>query len=120
MAIAEFAKMDKGKTADFVVISTEATQNECREYRHMVFFVDVTARRRPFSVSNFDVPEAERRFLLAAAVASAPTATQRDRSRRSTTSGSMFVSYFNAGVEQSTSATRTAQRDWLLHSGDHR
>lgn len=96
MAIPEFSKMEKGKTADFVVIVTEATQNECREYRHMVFFVDVTDQTRPFSVSNFDVPEASGNFCARGgrfgAHASNESFTPIYYKRI------VFVSYFNAGV----------------------
>jgi hypothetical protein len=96
MTIPEFARMEKGKTADFVVISTEATQNECREYRHMVFFVDVTAEARPFSVSNFDVAEAGGDFCSQGgrfgAHASNESFTPIYYKRI------VFISYFNAGV----------------------
>ena len=96
MTIPEFSKMEKGKTADFVVIVTEATQNECREYRHMVFFVDVTDQTRPFSVSNFDVPEASGNFCARGgrfgAHASNESFTPIYYKRI------VFVSYFNAGV----------------------
>ena len=60
--IPDFARNEKGRRADFVVVVNEATQNECREYRQMVFFVDVTDEKRPFSVSNFQVPEASGDF----------------------------------------------------------
>jgi hypothetical protein len=96
MTIPEFAKMEKGKTADFVVIVTEATQNECREYRHMVFFADVTNETRPFSVSNFDVPESSGQFCARGgrfgAHASNESFTPIYYKRI------VFVSYFNAGV----------------------
>jgi hypothetical protein len=96
MTIPEFAKMEKGKTADFVVIVTESTQNECREYRHPVFFVDVTDERRPFSVSNFDVTEASGDFCARGgrfgAHASHESFTPIYYKRM------IFVTYFNAGV----------------------
>ena len=96
MVIPEFSKMEKGKTADFVVIVTEATQNECREYRHMVFFADVTDETRPFSVSNFDVPEANGDFCARGGRFGAHS------SNESFTpiyyKRIIFVTYFNAGV----------------------
>ena len=96
MTISEFSKMEKGKTADFVVIATEATQNECREYRHMVFFVDITNESKPLSVSNFDVPEASGNFCSQGgrfgAHASNESFTPIYYKRM------IFVSYFNAGV----------------------
>jgi hypothetical protein len=96
MTIPEFTKMEKGKTADFVVIATEATQNECREYRHMVFFADITDEKHPFSIGNFDVPEAVGDFC-----------TRGGRFGAHATNESftpiyykqmIFVTYFNAGV----------------------
>jgi len=35
--IPEFAKNQRGQTADFVVVVNESTQHECREHRQMVF-----------------------------------------------------------------------------------
>jgi hypothetical protein len=96
MPMPEFAKMEKGKSADFVVIATEATQNECREYRHMVFFVDISDEKRPMSVANFDVPEASGDFC-----------SRGGRFGSHATNESftpiyykrmIFVTYFNAGV----------------------
>jgi hypothetical protein len=96
MTISEFSKMEKGKTADFVVIVTESTQNECREHRHMVFFVDITDESKPLSVSNFDVPEAGGDFCSRGgrfgAHASNESFTPIYYKRM------IFVSYFNAGV----------------------
>lgn len=96
MTMPEFTKMGKGKTADFVVISTEATQNECREYRHMVFFADISDETRPFSVSNFDVAEASGDFCARGgrfgAHASNESFTPIYYKRL------IFVTYFNAGV----------------------
>ena len=96
MAMPEFAKMEKGKSADFVVIVTEATQNECREFRHPVFFADITDEKRPFSVSNFDVIEAGGDYCARGgrfgAHASNESFTPIYYKRM------IFVTYFNAGV----------------------
>src|SRR5215467_7787295 len=96
MTMPEFAKMEKGKSADFVVIVTESTQNECREFRHPVFFVDITDEKRPFSVSNFDVIEASGDFCERGgrfgAHASNESFTPIYYQRM------IFVTYFNAGV----------------------
>ena len=96
MAMPEFAKMEKGRSADFVVIVTESTQNECREFRHPVFFTDVTDERRPFSVSNFDVAESSGGFCARGgrfgAHASNESFTPIYYKRL------IFVTYFNAGV----------------------
>jgi hypothetical protein len=96
MAIPEFATMEKGKSADFVVIATEATQNECHEYRHMVFFADVTDETRPFSVANFDVPEANGNFCARGGRFGAHSINESFAPiyyKRL-----IFVTYFNAGV----------------------
>jgi hypothetical protein len=94
--IPEFSKYQKGKTADFVVVVNESTQNECREYRQMVFFVDITTETKPFSVSNYDVPEASGNFCSRGgrfgAHASNESFTPIYYKRI------IFVSYFNAGV----------------------
>ncbi len=96
ITIPEFSKMEKGKTADFVVIVTESTQNECREYRHVVFFVDISDESRPFSVSNFDVSEASGNFCSRGGRFGAHS------SNESFTpiyyKRMVFITYFNAGV----------------------
>ena len=96
MDVPEFAKMGKGRRADFVVVVNEATQNECREYRQMVFFVDITDEKRPFSVSNFHVPEASGNFCSRGgrfgAHASNESFTPIYYKRV------IFVTHFNAGV----------------------
>jgi len=96
MTVPEFSKMQKGKTADFVVIVNESTQNECREYRQMVFFVDVTDEKKPFPVSNFDVAETSGDFCSRGGRFGAHS------SNESFTpiyyKRMIFVTYFNAGV----------------------
>ena len=62
MPIAEFAK-DGYSTRDFVLITDEATQNECKpQGREMVWFADITIEAHPTIVSNFMVPEASGDF----------------------------------------------------------
>jgi hypothetical protein len=96
MQISESAKHQPGNTADFVVLVNEAIQNECREHRQMLFLVDITTPSKPFSVANFQVPEASGNFCA--------------RGGRFGTHASnesftpiyyrrlVFISYFNAGV----------------------
>ncbi len=96
MQIPESARNQPGHTADFVVLVNEAIQNECREHRQMLFLVDVTTPSKPFSVANFQVPEASGNFCA--------------RGGRFGTHASnesftpiyyrrlVFISYFNAGV----------------------
>jgi hypothetical protein len=62
MPIAEFAK-DGVSTRDFVLITNEATQNECKpQGREMMWFADITIEAHPMIVSNFMVPEASGDF----------------------------------------------------------
>jgi hypothetical protein len=56
--IAEFTKDKIGKIRNFVVITDEAIANECQEARQMVWFVDVTVERHPFSVASYTAHEA--------------------------------------------------------------
>ena len=96
MPIQEFAKHEQGKTADMIVLVNESTQNECRESRKMVFFVDITTESKPFSISNYDVAEASGNFCSRGgrfgAHASNESFTPIYYKRL------VFVSYFNAGV----------------------
>ncbi len=91
-----FQKQTQGKVRDFVLLVSESLQNECREYPHFAFMVDITDETRPFSVANFQVPEASRNFC--------------SRGGRFGTHSSnesfapvfykklVFLAYFNAGV----------------------
>ncbi|HEU5304946.1 MAG TPA: hypothetical protein VFU40_09920 [Gemmatimonadales bacterium] len=60
--IAGWAANTQGRTRDFVVLVSESVANECREIRHLTFFIDITAEARPQSVSTFQVPEARGEF----------------------------------------------------------
>ena len=48
-----------GKPAqrNFLLVVNESTQNECHEDYHMMFMVDITDETKPFTVSNYYVPE---------------------------------------------------------------
>lgn len=96
MQIPEAVRNQTGNTADFVVLVNEAIQNECREHRQMLFLVDITTPSRPFSVANFQVPEASGNFC---------TRGGRFGTHASNESFTpiyyrrlVFISYFNAGV----------------------
>ncbi len=85
-----------GKVRDFVVLVSESTGNQCQEFRHFTFLVDVTTESKPFSVSSFQVPESSGDFC--------------DRGGRFGSHSSnesftpiyykklVFIAYFNAGV----------------------
>jgi hypothetical protein len=91
-----FQKNTQGKVRDFVVLVSESLQNECREYPHFAFMVDITEETKPFSVANIQVPEASGNFC--------------SRGGRFGTHSSnesftpiyykkiVFLAYFNAGV----------------------
>jgi hypothetical protein len=57
MTIGDWATNSEGNVRDFVVLVSEAIANECREFRHATFMVDITTETRPFSVATFQVPE---------------------------------------------------------------
>jgi hypothetical protein len=85
-----------GKTRDFLVVPSEALQNECREVRHVVFIVDITRESKPFSVASYQVSEASGNFCERGG-RFGPHATSESFTdiyyRRL-----VFISYFNAGV----------------------
>ena len=62
VTIPDWAPNTQGRVRDFVVLVSEAVANECREYRHATFMIDITAEARPFSVANFQVPESKGNF----------------------------------------------------------
>jgi hypothetical protein len=94
--VPEFGKNTNGRVRDFVLLVSESIQNECREFRHLTFLVDVTEESRPFSVATYQVPEANGKFC--------------ERGGRFGPHAShesftpiyykklVFISYFNAGV----------------------
>ncbi len=85
-----------GKVRDFVVLVSESTANECREFRHLTFMVDVTTESKPFSVANFQVPESSGDFC------SRGGRFGPHSSNESFTpiyyKKLVFIAYFNAGV----------------------
>src|SRR5262245_26311778 len=96
----EFAKDKFGGKRDFVVLVNEQILNECLEARQMVFIVDITDEKVPFSVANFNVPESHPdssggfcarggRFGAHASNENQPPMYARKY---------VFVSWFNAGV----------------------
>ncbi|PYN84712.1 MAG: hypothetical protein DMD87_26535 [Candidatus Rokuibacteriota bacterium] len=96
MTIADWASNTKGNVRDFVVLVSEAIANECREFRHATFLVDITTETRPFSVATFQVPESRGGFCKrggrfgphSSSESFAPIFYKK----------LVFVAYFNAGV----------------------
>ena len=94
--VPEFAKNTNGRVRDFVVVVSESLQNECREFRHLTFLVDVTDESKPFSVATYQVAEAAGKFCErggrfgphASNESFAPIFYKK----------LVFISYFNAGV----------------------
>ena len=62
MTIGDWAPNTKGRVRDFVVLISESIANECREFRHATFMVDITTETRPFPVATFEVPESPGNF----------------------------------------------------------
>ncbi|HTP95529.1 MAG TPA: hypothetical protein VMK05_06740 [Burkholderiales bacterium] len=58
----EFSRNQHGTPRDFVVVTDEAIQKACYEFRQMAFFVDVTHEARPFGVATYTTPEASGKF----------------------------------------------------------
>src|SRR5262245_9223469 len=96
MTIGDWAPNTKGNTRDFVVLVSEAIANECREFRHATFMVDITTETRPFSVATFQVPESPGGFCRrggrfgphSSSESFAPNFYKK----------LVFIAYFNAGV----------------------
>src|SRR5256885_2394471 len=96
MTIADWAPNTKGRVRDFVVLVSEAIANECREFRHATFMVDITTETRPFSVATFEVPESSGNFCRrggrfgphSSSESFAPIFYRK----------LVFIAYFNAGV----------------------
>jgi hypothetical protein len=96
MTIADWASNTKGQTRDFVVLVSESIANECREFRHATFMVDITTETRPFSVATYQVPESLGGFCRrggrfgphSSSESFAPIFYKK----------LVFVAYFNAGV----------------------
>jgi hypothetical protein len=94
--ISDWNTSSKGQTRDFLVVTSEATANECQEFRHLTFMVDVTNEAKPFSVATFEVPESSGNFCSRGG-RFGPHATS--ESFAAPFYGKLvFISYFNAGV----------------------
>ena len=86
-----------GRVRDIVVTTSESTgTNECQEFRHVVFIIDITDETRPTPVANFQVPESEGNFCERGG-RFGPHSTNESFSpiyyRKI-----VFIAYFNAGV----------------------
>jgi hypothetical protein len=96
MPLPEFAKDKQGAKGDFVMVVNEQILNECLETRQRVWFVDVTAESKPFTVSNFNVPESSGNFCSRGGRfgSHSPNEYQAPMYAKRL----VFVAWFNAGV----------------------
>jgi hypothetical protein len=62
VTIPDWAPNTQGRVRDFVVLVSESTGNECREFRHVTFLIDITTETTPQSVATFQAPEAKGGF----------------------------------------------------------
>jgi hypothetical protein len=93
---------------DLVALVSEATANGCREFRHLMWFVDVTVESKPQAVSGFQVPESAGAFCSRGGRFGPHATNENFDYGPGTPLGSngrnpfyrkmLFVSYFNAGV----------------------
>ena len=78
------------------MLVSEAIANECREFRHATFMVDITTETRRFSVATFQVPEANGSFCKRGGRFGPHSSSESFASifyRKL-----VFVAYFNGGV----------------------
>jgi hypothetical protein len=54
--IPDYEEDKQGAVRDFLVVTSEGINFECRAVRHMTFFVDITDIEHPFPVSTFQAP----------------------------------------------------------------
>src|SRR5262245_18042134 len=95
--VSEFSKDEKGKTRDFVFIVNEALRNECRdEARQMVYVVDITDEKNPFTVSNYQVAEETGNFCARGGRFGAHASNEYHHPAYD--KRIVFFSWFNAGV----------------------
>ena len=94
--VAEFAKDAEGAVRDFVMIVNESLVNECREARQMIFMADITAESKPFTVSNFTVPEAKGNFCSRGGRFGSHSSNENQPPMYA--KRLVFVAWFNAGV----------------------
>ena len=92
----EFTKQSKGEVKDFVALVGETVANECREYRQMVRFVDITQEQKSVGVSTWTVPEASGNFCSAGGRFGAHSSNE--NMTPIYYNRILFLAFFNAGV----------------------
>jgi hypothetical protein len=105
IAIADWAQNEEGTVRDFVVVTSEETNNECTGPRHLTYMVDVTeftitasgaTVSHPQNQANFQVPESDGEFCDRGG-RFGPHSTQEEFGPPFYQKV-VFVAYFNAGV----------------------
>ena len=92
----EYAKDKGGSPRDFVVITNEAIQKECLEFRQQVWIADITNEKFPMGVSTFTVPEKSGNFCARGGRSGSHSSNEAVTSvyhKRI-----MFFTWFNAGL----------------------
>ena len=92
----EFTKQSKGEVKDFVALVGETVANECREYRQMVRFIDITQEQKSVGVSTWTVPEASGNFCSAGGRFGAHSSNE--NMTPIYYNRILFLAFFNAGV----------------------
>jgi hypothetical protein len=92
----EFTKQSKGEQKDFVALVGETVANECREFRQMVRFVDITQETKSVGVSTWTVPEASGNFCTAGGRFGAHSSNE--NMTPIYYNRILFLAFFNAGV----------------------
>lgn len=92
----EFTKQSKGEVKDFVALVGETVANECREFRQMVRFVDITQEQKSVGVSTWTVPEASGNFCSAGGRFGAHSSNE--NMTPIYYNRILFLAFFNAGV----------------------
>jgi hypothetical protein len=94
--IGDWAANKDGRVRDFVVLVSEAIQNECQDFRQLTFLVDITTPSKPFSVATFQVPAASGNFCARGGRFGPHSSSE---SFTPIYYGKLiFLAYFNAGV----------------------
>jgi hypothetical protein len=109
MTIADWAPNTRGNVRDFVVLVSESIANECREFRHATFMVDITSETRPFPVATFQVPESKGGFCRRGGRFGPHSSSESFASlfyRKL-----VFIAYFNGGVRAMDIRNPYAPRD---------
>ena len=94
--VAQFAHDKVGHVRDFIVITDEAIQNECREARQMVWIVDISVESRPWPVASWTADETAGNFC--ARGGRFGTHSSNENMTPIYYKRLMFFSSFNAGV----------------------